>query len=78
YEMPVVDGKQVLEMIRTEHDFADIPVMMLTNKGDKETIMQVMALKPQGYLLKSMEPAKIVKSIDDFFEEIKRKELMGM
>ena len=65
-------------MIRSEHDFADIPVMMLTNKGDKETIMQVMALKPQGYLLKSMEPAKIVKSIGDFFEEIKRKELMGM
>ena len=68
YEMPIVDGKQVLEMIRSEHDFADIPVMMLTNKGDKETIMQVMALKPQGYLLKSMEPSQIITSIDDFFE----------
>lgn len=78
YEMPIVDGKQVLEMIRSEHDFADIPVMMLTNKGDKATIMQVMALKPQGYLLKSMEPSQIVKAIDNFFEEIKRKELLGM
>lgn len=78
YEMPIVDGKQVLEMIRSEHDFADIPVIFLTNKGDKETIMNVMSLKPQGYLLKSMEPAKIIKSIDDFFEEIRRKELMGM
>ncbi|MCM1123430.1 MAG: response regulator [Eubacterium sp.] len=78
YEMPIVDGKQVLEMIRSEHDFADIPVIFLTNKGDKETIMQVMALKPQGYLLKSMPPAQIIKSIDDFFEEIKRKELLGM
>lgn len=78
YEMPIVDGKQVLEMIRSEHDFADIPVIFLTNKGDKETIMQVMALKPQGYLLKSMEPSQIIKSIDDFFEEVKRKELLGM
>ena len=40
--------------------------------------MDVMALKPQGYLLKSMEPSQITKSIDDFFEEIKRKELLGM
>lgn len=78
YEMPIVDGKQVLEMIRSEHDFADTPVIFLTNKGDKETIMDVMSLKPQGYLLKSMEPAQIVKAIDDFFEEIKRKELLGM
>lgn len=78
YEMPIVDGKQVLEMIRSEHEFADIPVIFLTNKGDKETIMQVMSLKPQGYLLKSMEPAQIIKAIDNFFEEIKRKELMGM
>ena len=78
YEMPIVDGKQVLEMIRSENEFADIPVIFLTNKGDKETIMDVMSLKPQGYLLKSMEPSQIIKAIDDFFEEIKRKELLGM
>ena len=78
YEMPIVDGKQVLEMIRSEHDFADTPVIFLTNKGDKEAITQVMALKPQGYLLKSMEPSQIIKAIDDFFEESKRKELLGM
>ena len=78
YEMPIVDGKQVLEMIRSETEFEDIPVIFLTNKGDKETILKVMSLKPQGYLLKSMEPAKIVESIDKFFEERRRKELMRM
>ena len=77
YEMPIVDGKQVLEMIRSEMEFEDIPVIFLTNKGDRETIMNVMALKPQGYLLKSMEPEKIVESIDNFFEERRRKELLS-
>ena len=76
YEMPIVDGKQVLEMIRSETEFEDIPVIFLTNKGDRETIMNVMSLKPQGYLLKSMEPEKIVESIDNFFEERRRKEMM--
>lgn len=74
YEMPVVDGKQVLEMIRSEHEFADIPVIFLTSKGDKESVMKVMALKPEGYLLKTMEPAQIVQAVNDFFE--KRKGLL--
>ncbi|MDR1701257.1 MAG: response regulator [Sporomusaceae bacterium] len=71
YEMPVVDGKQVLEMIRSEVDFADIPVIFLTHKEDRETILQVQALNPQGYLLKSMPPKLIVKAVDEFFAKKK-------
>lgn len=67
YEMPVVDGRQVLEMIRTETDFCDVPVIFLTSKNDRESIMKVMELKPEGYLLKSMEPTQIMQEIDAFF-----------
>lgn len=69
YEMPVVDGRQVLEMIRTETEFCDMPVIFLTSKNDRESIMKVMELKPEGYLLKSMEPQKIMQEIDNFFEK---------
>lgn len=72
YEMPVVDGSQVLEMIRTETEFSDIPVIFLTSKNDKESILKVMALKPEGYLLKTMEPDRIVQEIHSFFEKRKR------
>ena len=78
YEMPIVDGKQVLEMIRSEHDFADIPVIFLTSREDQETRDGAMALNPEGYLLKSMEPAEIVQAIDDFFGGLRRKELAGL
>ena len=71
YEMPVVDGRQVLEMIRSEIDFADVPVIFLTSKGDRESVMNVMSLKPEGYLLKSMPPAEIVKTVDNFFQKQK-------
>lgn len=71
YEMPVVDGRQVLEMIRTETDFCDVPVIFLTSKNDKESIMKVLDLKPEGYLLKSMEPTQIMQEIDTFFEKRK-------
>lgn len=71
YEMPIVDGKQVLGMIRSEAEFTDIPVIFLTSKGDKESVMQVMELKPDGYLLKTMPPEQIKKSVDTFFEKKK-------
>ncbi|MCI7129641.1 MAG: response regulator, partial [Lachnospiraceae bacterium] len=73
YEMPIVDGKQVLGMIRAEKEFADMPVIFLTSKDDKESVMQVMSLKPDGYLLKTLEPAKIIQAVDDFFEKQKGK-----
>jgi PleD family two-component response regulator len=71
YAMPVVDGKQVLEMIRSEIDFEDIPVMFLTAKDDAGSMMSVEGLKPEGYLLKSMNHVHIIRAIDDFFEKKK-------
>ena len=58
-------------MIRSEMEYAKLPVIFLTSKGDRESVMKVMSLKPDGYLLKTMEPAEIVKSVDDFFAKKK-------
>lgn len=66
YEMPVCDGRQALEMIRSEKNTANIPVVFLTGRGDRESVQKVMALKPEGYLLKSMPDEEIKKYIDSF------------
>ncbi len=73
YEMPICDGKQVLQMIRSEMEFVDIPVIFLTARGDKKSVMEVMSLKPSGYLLKTMKPMEIIQAIDDFFMKQKGK-----
>ncbi|SHK47269.1 Response regulator receiver domain-containing protein [Selenomonas ruminantium] len=75
YEMPVTSGPQVLEMIRSETRLDSIPVIFLTGKGDRESVMKVLALKPDGYLLKSMERSKLVAAIDEFFEKRKYQKL---
>lgn len=64
YEMPVCDGRQTLEMIRSDEEIADIPVVFLTGRGDAESVKKVMSLKPKGYLLKSMPEEDIKKYID--------------
>lgn len=67
YEMPVTTGPQVLEMIRSDAAMADLPVMFLTGKGDKESIMKVLALKPVGYQLKTITRNQLLENIDNYF-----------
>ena len=71
YEMPILNGRQMLEMIRAERDFEDIPVIFLTSKDDKASVLKVMSLKPEGYLLKTLPPERIVQEVDNFFERRK-------
>ena len=67
HEMPVTSGPQVLEMLRSDPDTRAIPVMFLTGKSDKESVMQVMSLKPQGYFLKSIEKDELLQKLSDYF-----------
>ncbi len=71
YDMPVTTGSKVLEMLRSEPELRDVPVIFLTGKADRETVMQVMSLRPQGYLLKSMSREEILSAIGKYFETAK-------
>ncbi len=75
YEMPVANGPQVLSMIRSEPTTKDTPVMFLTAKNDKESVMSVMDLKPEKYLLKTMPAEALLQNIDEFFESQKGKKI---
>lgn len=68
YEMPVCDGSQVLEMIRSEEEFKELPVVFLTGRMDKSSVQKVIALNPKGYLLKTMGAEEIKKCVDGFME----------
>lgn len=67
HEMPVTSGPQVLEMLRSDDETKKIPVMFLTGKSDKESVMSVVALKPEGYFLKTIEKQELLEKLDEFF-----------
>jgi hemerythrin-like metal-binding protein len=68
YEMPVCNGKQVLEMLRSENSFEGLPVIFLTGRTDPETVRNLVSMRPDGYLAKYLKPEEIKKKIDIFFE----------
>ncbi len=67
HEMPVTSGPQVLEMLRSDSDTRDIPVMFLTGKGDKDSVMAVVALKPEGYFLKGIQKEELLEKLGEYF-----------
>ena len=67
YEMPVTPGPKVLEMFKSDMSIKDIPVMFLTSKGDKASIVRVLALKPTDYILKTIDKTSLHLKIDNFF-----------
>ena len=67
HDMPLCSGPQFLEMIHSEENTRDIPVIFLTGKNDSDSVNGALELRPAGYLLKSMEPEAIVKYVDNFF-----------
>ncbi|MBE5870588.1 MAG: response regulator [Lachnospiraceae bacterium] len=73
YEMPVTSGDQVFKMLKSEQYSKNIPVMFLTGKSDKDSIMKVMALKPAGYMLKTISRKNLLATLDKFFVEQKYK-----
>jgi hemerythrin-like metal-binding protein len=71
YDMPVCDGRHVLEMLRSEKEFADVPVIFLTSRDDPESVKKVLSLKPEGYMMKYLKPTEIRSRVDNFFRKKK-------
>lgn len=70
YEMPEMNGPQVLEALRSNPETSAIPVMFLTAKNDDESIAEIEALKPQGHMMKTLPLREIKGIIQGFFDNI--------
>ena len=55
YEMPVETGADIFRKIKANPKANHVPVCFLTGISEREKIMEVMALKPHGYLLKPID-----------------------
>lgn len=53
YEMPIMNGPQVLQMLRQELSEVLPPIVFLTGVSTPEEVKKVLSLKPDGYVLKS-------------------------
>ncbi len=65
YEMPEMNGAEVLKKLQAEVEYADIPVIFLTGMDNREIVLELLALKPAGYILKPADSQMLLQRIED-------------
>lgn len=63
YEMPEWNGLETLTNIRKLGTCNDIPVYFLTGISSSYSVREALKLKPQGYILKTIERNELIKKI---------------
>lgn len=70
YMMPIMDGPDVLRLLRKEPRTKDIPVIFLTGAQTAENVKHIIGLKPDAYILKSTTREVLLGYIADVFHKI--------
>jgi chemotaxis family two-component system response regulator Rcp1 len=68
--LPVMDGREVLEQIKADSDLKRIPVVILTTSKAEEDILKTYNLHANCYVTKPVDLdqfIKVVKSLEDFW-----------
>ena len=67
YEMPDLDGYDVMQWLHGTPQTAGIPIIFLTGINDRESVMRIVKHKPDGYLLKTMRKSDLLDALERFF-----------
>lgn len=74
--MPGVDGFEVCTIIRDDERFANLPVIFLTAKADKESIVKGFDVGGQDYIVKPFDVNELVARVSTHLELRSHRELL--
>jgi two-component system chemotaxis response regulator CheY len=66
--MPVMNGIQLIELVRAEQKLAGIPILVVTTDGADEDRKRALAAGANGYLTKPVEPSKVTEAVKKLLE----------
>lgn len=70
WNMPGMQGIDLLKAVRADANLASIPVLMVTAESKKEQIVEAAQAGVNGYVVKPFTAATLKEKIDKIFERI--------
>ena len=61
--LPKIDGKELLALLKKDEQLENIPVLMLTTSSAQKDIDEVIQLKANGYITKPLDFFKLMEGI---------------
>ncbi|THB76512.1 MAG: response regulator [Desulfobacteraceae bacterium] len=74
WNMPVMNGIEMLEDIRNDAELRDLPVIMITAEAEREIVAQVAEIEIDGYLLKPLTPQSLETRISNVIDRLNNPE----
>jgi len=65
YMMPEWDGATTFQLIRATENGRRVPIVFLTGVNEKEKVLECLALKPQGYLVKPVTKEAVLLKVKE-------------
>lgn len=70
FNMPNMTGDICLEHIRKNSELNKVKVIMATTEAEKKTVLKMMKLGANGYLVKPFNPESIIKALRPIVERM--------
>lgn len=64
WDMPTMDGLELLKAIRAESSISQTPFLMLTANANKDKVMQAVRAKVNDYIAKPFQPVSLSEKIN--------------
>ncbi|MFI4938804.1 MAG: chemotaxis response regulator CheY [Burkholderiales bacterium] len=72
WNMPVMDGLEMLKRIRADQSLAKLPVLMVTAEAKKENIIAAAQAGANGYVVKPFTAATLDEKLAKIFEKLEK------
>lgn len=70
YMMPRLNGYEVLKAIRKSPEMSEMAVLMMTAHNDKDTVLELLKLKPNDFVLKPINLKETMQRISNIVDAI--------
>ena len=67
-DMPIMDGFKTLEQLRNIEECINVPVILVTGKSDKYTILNSSMMGVDGFLVKPVKQEDLIKKIHEIYQ----------
>jgi len=75
--MPDVDGYEAIKSLKADERFSSVPVVFLTGKSDRESVVKGLSLGAVDYIIKPYNASKLIEIIENNINSPEEKESLA-
>jgi signal transduction histidine kinase/CheY-like chemotaxis protein/ligand-binding sensor domain-containing protein/AraC-like DNA-binding protein len=76
--MPVMDGYQLLEVLKTHHIYRQIPVIMLTARADMADKLKALRIGVDDYMIKPFDEEELMTRVESLLQNDRERKLFAI